>query len=125
VSFCYRCGSPNHATAEHDEPRPSLFDTHVEGLPPKIRFDGDTYVPEIDAERLGTQAKAVFDVMRDGRWRTLREIAVETNYPEASVSARLRDFRKRKFGASVVERERLGGGLFRYRLIVAREEWAS
>lgn len=55
--------------------------------------------------------------MRDGRWRTLREIAALTGAPEASVSARLRDARKGKFGAWVVSKRRVGmGGLYAYRV---------
>jgi hypothetical protein len=101
------------------------FGGHVDGLPPAIRFDGSTYEPPLDADRLGAQAKAVFDLMADGRWRTLAEISEATGCPEASVSARLRDFRKDKFGGNEVERERLGAGLHRYRLVPARAEWAA
>jgi hypothetical protein len=79
-------------------------------------FSGQTYEPALDNQRLSTQLDAVFAVMADGRWRTLREIAVATNKPEASVSARLRDLRKTRFGAWNVERERVSGGLFRYRV---------
>lgn len=102
---------------------PGLFDQHLEGLPPAIRFDGDTYEPPLDAERLGSQAKAVFKLMRDEQWRTLRQIADATGYPEASVSARLRDFRKRKFGRNTVERRRVAGGTYEYRLVVERDGW--
>ena len=55
--------------------------------------------------------------MSDGNWRSLRAIENETGYPQASVSARLRDFRKAKFGGHTVERKRIEGGLFVYRLI--------
>ena len=33
-------------------------------------FDGATYEPLIDKERLGKQARAVYDVMIDRRWRS-------------------------------------------------------
>jgi len=36
---------------------------------------------------------------------------------EASVSARLRDLRKAKFGAHTIERQRVSAGLFRYRMV--------
>lgn len=101
------------------------FEGHVDGLPPPVRFDGETYSPPLDADRLGAQAKAVFGLMSDGRWRTLAEISAATGYPEASVSARLRDFRKSKFGGNDVERERLEAGLHRYRLVPARSEWVA
>lgn len=101
-------------------PRP--IEKHIDGLPAPIRFDGDTYEPTIDAERLGSQAKAVFTLMQDRVWRTLAEIAMATGYPEASISARLRDFRKKKFGASEVDRRRRSVSQWEYRLTVTRED---
>jgi len=79
--------------------------------------DGLTFNPEFDYNRLNKQARAVYDVMKDGQWRTLRQIADVTHAPEASVSARLRDFRKPRFGALTVERKRVHAGLWSYRLI--------
>lgn len=84
------------------------------------QFDGRTYDPELDSERLSTQLGQVYRLMSDGAWRTLREIAESVGAPEASVSARLRDLRKERFGRQAVERQRMGeGGTWRYRL--ARE----
>jgi hypothetical protein len=82
-----------------------------------MHFDGSTYVPERDQMRLTAQAMRVWAAMVDGQWRTLREIAELADAPETSVSARLRDFRKQRFGSHVVEREFVRRGLFRYRLI--------
>lgn len=82
-------------------------------------FDGKTYEAPLDYERLGRQLLAVLSVVKDGRWRTLSEVAAETGEPEASISARLRDLRKEKFGGHTVERRRRGEekrGLFEYRL---------
>jgi hypothetical protein len=81
-------------------------------------FDGKTYDPERDKERLKTQLFNVWALMKDGRWRTLEQISARVGCPEASVSARLRDFRKRKFGGHTVEREYVKRGLFKYRLLV-------
>lgn len=97
--------------------------------PPKVMagFGGETFVPAFDAERLTGQYKRVWDVMKDGRWMTLAEIkaAVIFNFDhhdsEAAISARLRDFRKKRFGGHRVERRRRGSaknGLFEYSLIV-------
>lgn len=69
--------------------------------------DGETYDHERDGARLNRQAHAVYALMRDQRWRTLAEIAERLGEPEASVSARLRDLRKEKFGGFLVEREYL------------------
>lgn len=80
--------------------------------------DGATYTAAFDYDRLNQQMKDVWRVVGDHRWRTLRQIAEGSGHPEASVSARLRDLRKRKFGAHVVERERdtATPGLFWYRV---------
>lgn len=84
----------------------------------ELRFDGDTIVPERDNERLGRQSRDVFDLMKDGRWRTLDSIAAQTDHPPASISARLRDFRKPRFGGYTVERRHVSNGLFEYRIII-------
>jgi hypothetical protein len=62
------------------------------------RFDGATLDIERDQSRLARQLTAVRLLMLDGQWRTLGQIHDLTGYPESSVSARLRDLRKLKFG---------------------------
>lgn len=82
-------------------------------------FSGATYQSRLDRCRLNRQLVAVFSLMADGAWRTLREIADAVNAPEASVSARLRDLRKKRFGAWKVESRRRGEaarGLYEYRV---------
>ena len=79
--------------------------------------DGSTFDPDRDYARLNAQHKRVYDVMRGGGWFTLYEVAEQTGDPEASVSARLRDFRKGRFGKHAVERQYLGVGLWEYRLV--------
>lgn len=74
---------------------------------------GQTFSLDRDGARLGDQARRVFEAMRDGEWRTLREISAATGDPEASVSARLRGFRD--FGFTV-EREYIRRGLHKYRV---------
>jgi len=80
--------------------------------------DGTTYERPRDFVRLNKQAQTIFNLLADGQWRTLNRISALTGYPEASISARLRDFRKEKFGAYTVEREHLTNGLHRYRLVL-------
>lgn len=84
--------------------------------------DGATFDQERDGKRLATQHSKVFDCMRDGRWRSLAEIARETGYPEASISARLRDFRKPRFGSHGVDRRHTRNGLHEYRLLLNRTD---
>ena len=86
--------------------------------PDDVRFDGDTYDHERDAVRLGEQTQKVYWLMQDGHWRTLQQIADATGAPEASVSARLRDLRKLRFGKHEVMRRYIARGLFEYRLVL-------
>ena len=81
-------------------------------------FDGETYEPQHDQVRLNAQLQRVWTIMEDGNWHTLNEL-VEKAGPGtvASISARLRDFRKQRFGGHIVERQRLTPGIFQYRLI--------
>jgi len=86
---------------------------------PIVDHDGATYDAELDRGRLNRQTRRVLELMLDGHWRTLAEIAASTGDPEASVSARLRDLRKEKFGAYTVKRRRRGDaarGTFEYRI---------
>ncbi|HVY65919.1 MAG TPA: hypothetical protein VHH11_13945 [Gammaproteobacteria bacterium] len=84
------------------------------------RADGETFDGELDGVRLGAQMARVRALLLDGRWRTLAEIAVATGDPEASVSARVRDLRKPRFGGYDVQRRRRPGlearGVWEYRL---------
>lgn len=88
------------------------------------KFDGADYVPERDDGRLTGQVLRVFDVMKDGEFRSLAGISREITRrfgvvdPEASISAQLRHLRKDRFGAHGVDREHRGMGLYVYRLVV-------
>lgn len=86
----------------------------------KSRFDGITYSPAFDRERLGAQLKRVLGVLERGSWYTLAEIAAHTgDSSQAAISARLRDLRKPKFGGFTVERRRRGeprNGLWEYHM---------
>ena len=91
-------------------------------------FNGADYVPEFDDARLVGQMQRVYDLMIDGRWRTLQQIADATGDPHASVSAQLRHLRKPRFGSFVVERQPRGDrtrGLFEYRLIAPAKEGSA
>lgn len=80
-------------------------------------FDGGTFDPEEDEGRLTTQLERVRELMEDERWRTLADIADgAAPCSEASASARLRDLRKAKHGRRCVDRRRIDGGLYEYRL---------
>lgn len=79
--------------------------------------DGATYVPEHDFTRLNRQARLVAEYMVQHGYCSLREISLATGQPEASISARLRDLRKERFGGHMVERRRRASarGTWEYR----------
>jgi len=98
----------------------SLFDKPQVDLS-KTSFDGSDYKPERDDVRLSGQVKRIFNLMKDGAWRTLPEIEANTKDPQASISAQLRHLRKRRFGEHTVEkrlRDDISDGLYEYKLIV-------
>jgi hypothetical protein len=73
-------------------------------------FGGNTFDPALDEDRLRAQLAAVRKAVSNGNWWTLARLAQVVDAPEASVSARLRDLRKPKFGGFTVERRRVPGG---------------
>lgn len=97
-----------------------LFSHTTTGEVPVLNFDGDTFSPELDGVRLSGQSKKVFDFMADSKWHTLAEISKGTSYPESSISARLRDYRKVRFGSHIIEKRRRYGisGTWEYQLII-------
>ena len=83
-----------------------------------LRFNGPTYDSGLDQARLTGQILRIYDLMRDGCWRSLPEIHEATGDPEASISAQLRHLRKPRFGQHDVQKQRRGvGGLWEYRVI--------
>lgn len=100
---------------------PDLFAWQPPPLPSPARgeaFDGASYDPNQDHKRLRAQLVKLKTIMSDGGWHTLDELASELGCKEQSASARIRDLRKSKYGSHIVKRERIEGGLFRYRLVV-------
>ncbi len=88
-------------------------------------FDGAVYDKEKDLVRLTGQILRVWDIIKDGQWRTVDEIhssiIVEHNEndPECSISAQLRNLRKARFGGHLIDKQRRGGdlsALWEYRL---------
>lgn len=85
------------------------------------RRDGKTYDHARDGARLAKQHNRVLSAMKDGEEHTLAQIAKATGDPEASVSARLRDLRKPRFGSHDIQRRYVERGLFVYRLVAQKE----
>ena len=89
----------------------------------KVGFAGSDFVEALDRKRLTGQIADIYGLMKDGVWRTLGEIemAFESRYGQASISAQLRNLRKPGFGSHVVLRRRRGepgNGLFEYQLLL-------
>jgi len=78
------------------------------------RFNGSDYVPGRDNDRLDRQMGRVWNLMKDGKRRSLPEIAAATQDSTASISAQLRHLRKERFGSHTVDKEYEGDGLFLY-----------
>lgn len=90
---------------------------------PAYGFSGADYSDKEDGRRLTGQMLRIFNVMKDGRWRTLGELAHLADAPEGSASAQLRNMRKQEFGGHTVNRRRVGDrsrGLFEYQVIEKR-----
>jgi hypothetical protein len=86
------------------------------------RFNGSDYQPMRDDVRLTGQLLRVWNAVCDGQWMSLDEISKKTGDPAASVSAQLRHLRKPRFGAHTVEKNYLGNGLYKYRVIPNKVE---
>lgn len=76
--------------------------------PRRAEFFGADLTPS-DQAALGDQLQAIYDVMKDGEWRTVQEIAGLTHFAENSISAQLRNLRKLRHGGyDVPKRLRVG-----------------
>ena len=64
----------------------------------------------------GPQQQRVYKAMKNGRWWTLAKLRERTGDPVQSISARIRDFRKPRFGM-VVETKKRNDGNYAYRLV--------
>lgn len=91
-------------------PRPFTFDG--------LAFGGDTFNSAIDGARLTSQFHKVLQFMLQGDWRTLADIHAATGEPEASISARLRQFKQAENGGYDVQKRRrtADGGTWEYRV---------
>ena len=57
-------------------------------------FDGKTFDPKLDAQRLTSLLLRVLALMSDGKWRTLADIVEQLGEgSEAGISARLKPLR--------------------------------
>ena len=83
---------------------------------------------KIEESTFNAQLSKVLALMLDGNWRTLEQIERATGASQASASARLRDFRKAKFGGHTVNRRRAAGawaGRYEYQLVLNQSQVAA
>jgi len=64
--------------------------------------------------RLASQLVRVYKLMSNGTGWTLEDLSLAVNAPTSSVSARIRDLRKPRFGAHIIDRIHEGHGLYTY-----------
>ncbi len=83
-----------------------------------VDHDGETYSRPRDQVRLNSQMQDVFNAISDGQWTTLSILEHQTGHPQASISARLRDLRKSKFGSHQIDRVYAGAGQWEYRMML-------
>lgn len=88
-----------------------------------VRISGAAYEPAVDEDRLKGQMMKVFDALAVGGWWTVEEISSliddvwGEHAPEASVSAQIRNLRKRGNGGyRIAGRYRKGLRIYEYRL---------
>jgi hypothetical protein len=82
----------------------------------KPEFGGESFDARLDGPRLKGQLERTLEVMKDGRWHTLQEVADAVGCTTQSASARIRDLRKPRYGAHHIRRSRIGPAVFAYRL---------
>lgn len=80
-------------------------------------FDGDDYQPDRDKPRLAKQIKDVLWCLEDGKWHSVAQISARTGHPITSVSAQIRNLRKKKMGGYNIERAYRGNGLYVFRWV--------
>jgi len=90
----------------------------------RSRFSGPID-PLIDCDPLTSQIGAIFHLMKDMQWRTLQEIEdtltelyPEQHFPQASISAQLRNLTNQSFGWQTKnKRRREGFRVWEYQII--------
>ena len=90
-----------------------------------VAFSGSDYQPERDKERLTQDYKKIKDLMSDGEWRTIRQVADATGSPDGSASAHMRAMRKKENGGHAVIKKYEGNGKYLYRLVINQNTQTS
>lgn len=81
-----------------------------------LDFHGCTFNEALDGDRLRGIRKRVFDVMKDGLWRTKEEIAAITGDKEESIGRRLRELKAMGYGYEIHRRGDPKLGIWEYKI---------
>lgn len=79
----------------------------------ELKFHGTDYDTSLDRDRLTSQFDNVVSLAHGERWWSLKELSLELNYLDASISRQLRYASKRGY---LLEKKHEGNGLYLYRL---------
>jgi hypothetical protein len=70
-----------------------------------------------DRKRLKSQRSGVWNILRDHRWHPLTIFKQKVKGSDSSITARIRDARKKKYGGHIIQCARDAAGVYRYRLV--------
>lgn len=114
--------SERRVLGPHDEVSSGIVGAQNKAEPQ--RFDGETFEEGPDEARLKGQLRRVPVLMKDNAWRTPKEVGAATGIDWSSINARLRNLGNARFDRYGVDRDRVDGGLCRYRLaLTANPTW--
>lgn len=80
-------------------------------------FDGHNEQEASQDTRLVSQLERVYRLMCNGTGWTLEDLSLAANAPTSSVSSRIRDLRKPRFGGNIIQRVHEHGGIYTYWLV--------
>ena len=87
-----------------------------------MMFDGRTFDPEQDGQRLTSQLERVKGILLDGKVHQKADLMMAAGvFDSASLTARIRDLRKEKFGGYDVVSKRVAGGIWCYQMIIEKQ----
>lgn len=105
-----------------DRMKAEAHSPRLEHRPSPPKFGGKSYDPKLDERRLNRCSQRIFDLMKDGVWRTQSEIRTALKLgPDVAITSRLRDYRKEEFGSHTLNLRRAGdptAGRYEYQLQV-------
>ena len=83
-------------------------------------FNGKNYEPLVAGySKLTGKTLEVYELMKDGKFRTLADIEKATKIMQTTISATLRHLRKQKYGAHKLNKRRSIGKQYEYQLIIS------